>query len=317
MKKPILAITIPCYNEELCIENTVNSLFEVLDDLIKKDKIDLSSFIYLVDDGSTDKTWEIISKLHNKHARVRGLKFIRNYGNQKAHIAGLLGVRKLCCDCVVSIDADLQQDQWAIEKFIDKFMQGYDIVSGIRNSRDTDTFWKKTTAICFYKTMNLLGVKIPMNHSDFRLVSKKALDILAQYPENEIFLRGFFNEVGLKSSIVNFDVKPREQGESKFNYMTLFALALNGITSFSIMPLRIIAAVGFLMALFAVGLGLEVIYEKVILDSTPNGWATLVILLAFFGGLQLFCMGIIGEYVGQVFKEVKARPRYIIETELI
>ena len=316
MNKPILAITIPCYNGELCIEKTVYSLFEVLDDLIQKNKIDDKSFIYLVDDGSKDKTWEIISRLHNEHSRVKGLKFVRNYGNQKAHIAGLLSVRKLGCDCVVSIDADLQQDQWAIEKFIDKYTDGADIVSGIRNSRDTDTFLKKTTAICFYKTMNLLGVKIPMNHSDFRLVSKKALDILAEYPEKEIFLRGFFNEIGLKSAIVNFDVKPREQGESKFNYMTLLALALNGITSFSIMPLRIIAVLGFFMALFAVGLGLEVVYEKVFLNSTPNGWATLVVLLAFFGGLQLFCMGIIGEYLGQVFNEVKARPRYIVETEL-
>ena len=212
MNKPILAITIPCYNEELCIEKTVYSLFEVLDDLIQKNKIDDKSFIYLVDDGSKDKTWEIISRLHNEHSRVKGLKFVRNYGNQKAHIARLLSVRKLGCDCVVSIDADLQQDQWAIEKFIDKYTDGADIVSGIRNSRDTDTFLKKTTAICFYKTMNLLGVKIPMNHSDFRLVSKKALDILAEYPEKEIFLRGFFNEIGLKSAIVNFDVKPREQG---------------------------------------------------------------------------------------------------------
>ena len=316
MSKPVLAITIPCYNEELCIENTVNKLFEVLDDLIKKDKIDKKSFLYLVDDGSKDATWDIIAKLHKKSARVKGMKFVRNYGNQKAHIAGLLSVRKLGCDCVVSIDADLQQDQWAIERFIDKFSEGADIVSGIRNSRDTDTFLKKTTAICFYKTMNLLGVKIPMNHSDFRLVSKKALDILSEYPEKEIFLRGFFNEIGLKSESVYFDVKPREQGKSKFNYMTLLALALNGITSFSIMPLRIIAVLGFFMALFAIGLGLEVVYEKMFLNSTPNGWATLVVLLAFFGGLQLFCMGIIGEYLGQVFNEVKARPRYIVETEL-
>ena len=318
MKKPILAITIPCYNEELCIEKTVYSLFEVLDDLIKKDKIDSTSFIYLVDDGSGDETWNIITKLHEKHpSLVKGLKFVRNYGNQKAHIAGLLNAQKLGCDCAVSIDADLQQDQWAIEKFIDKYIDGKDIVLGIRNSRDTDTFLKKFTAICFYKTMNLLGVKIPMNHSDFRLVSKKALNILAEYPERELFLRGFFNEIGLKSDVVKFDVKPREQGESKFDYATLLGLALNGITSFSIMPLRIIAVVGFFMALFAVGLGLDVIYEKFILDSTPNGWATLVILLAFFGGLQLFCMGIIGEYIGQVFKEVKARPRYVVERELI
>ncbi len=316
MKKPTLAITVPCYNEELCIESTVNSLIEVLGDLMAKDKINPDSFIYLVDDGSKDKTWELISKLHEKNHLVKGVKFIRNYGNQKAHIAGLLGVRDLGCDCVVSIDADLQQDQWAIEKFVDKYMDGADIVSGVRNSRDTDTFLKKTTAVCFYKVMNLLGVKIPVNQSDYRLVSKKAIDILAQYPEKQVFLRGFFNELGLKTEIVNFDVKPRLYGKSKFNYVSLLGLALNGITSFSIMPLRIIAVLGFLMALFSLGLGVYVLIEKYVFNNTPAGWATIVVLMSFFGGLQLFCMGIIGEYLGQVYREVKARPRYIIETEL-
>ncbi|MBR2526692.1 glycosyltransferase family 2 protein [bacterium] len=316
MKKPTLAITVPCYNEELCIESTVNSLIDVLSDLMAKDKINSDSFIYLIDDGSKDKTWEIISQLHEKNHLVKGVKFIRNYGNQKAHIAGLLGVRDLGCDCAVSIDADLQQDQWAIEKFIDKYMEGADIVSGIRNSRNTDTFLKKTTAVCFYKLMNLLGVNIPINHSDYRLVSKKAMDILAQYPEKNIFLRGFFNELGLKNDIVYFDVKPRLYGSSKFSYVKLIGLALNGITSFSVMPLRIIAVLGFIMALFSICLGIQVLVEKYILNNTPAGWATIVTLMAFFGGLQLFCMGIIGEYLGQVFREVKARPRYIVETEL-
>ena len=316
MKKPTLAITVPCYNEELCLENSVNSLIEVISDLIAKNKINEDSFIYLVDDGSKDKTWEIISNLHEKNHMVKGLKFIKNFGNQKAHIAGLLGVRELGCDCAVSIDADLQQDQWAIEKFIDKYNEGADIVSGIRNSRDTDTFLKKTTAICFYKVMNLLGVNIPINHSDYRLVSKKAMDILSQYPEKQVFLRGFFNEIGLKNEIVHFDVKPRMYGTSKFNYMSLIGLALNGITSFSIMPLRIIAILGFLMAIFSIFLGLDVIIEKYFFQNTPAGWATLVILMAFFGGLQLFCMGIIGEYIGQVYSEVKGRPRYIVEKEL-
>lgn len=316
MKKPTLAITVPCYNEELCVEGTIESLIEVLSDLMAKDKINPDSFIYLVDDGSKDKTWEIISRLHEKNSLVKGLKFIKNFGNQKAHIAGLLGARELGCDCVVSIDADLQQDQWAIEKFVDKYMEGADIVSGVRNSRDTDTFWKKTTALCFYKFMNILGVNIPVNQSDYRLVSKKALDVLAMYPEKQVFLRGFFNEIGLKNEIVHFDVKPRLYGESKFNYITLIGLALNGITSFSIMPLRIIAVLGFFMALFAIGLGVDVLVEKYILHTTPAGWATIIVLMAFFGGLQLFCMGIIGEYLGQVYREVKARPRYIVETEL-
>jgi glycosyltransferase involved in cell wall biosynthesis len=164
--------------------------------------------------------------------------------------------------------------------------------------------------------MNLLGAKIPMNHSDYRLVSKKALDVMALYPEKALFLRGFFHEVGLKSTIVKFDVKPRFAGKSKFNFMTLMTLALNGITSFSVVPLRIIAVLGFLMFLFSLGVGTETVIEKFFFNNSPNGFATTIILLCFFGGLQIFCLGIIGEYVGQVYREVKARPRYIAELEL-
>lgn len=314
--KPILAIIIPCYNEELSIEITVNKLIEVLNYLINKEKISEKSYFYLIDDGSKDKTWEIIERLHASNSIVKGVKFIRNFGNQKALIAGLEGVREIGCDCVVSIDADLQQHEWSIEKFIDKYNDGYDIVAGIRNDRESDSFFKKYTALAFYKTMNLLGVHIPANHSDYRLVSNKTLNIMRQFPEKHLFLRGFFNELGLKTAYVNFDVKPRMQGESKFNFRTLLGLALNGITSFSIIPLRIIAVLGFIMALFAFGLGIEVIYEKYILHSTPGGWPTMVCLMSFFGGLQMFSLGIIGEYVGQVFREVKARPRYIKDIEL-
>lgn len=316
MRKPTLAITIPCFNEELLVESTVNSLFEVINSLIEKGKILEDSYIYLVDDGSKDKTWAIIEELHKKNSLVKGVRFVKNYGNQKALMAGLLGVREIGCDCVVSIDADLQQDQWAIEAFVDKYSQGYDIVSGIRNGRDTDSFFKKHTALFFYKLMNLLGATIPVNHSDYRLVSKRGLDILAQYTEKQLFLRGFFHEIGLKTAYVNFDVKPRMLGKSKFNFISLLGLALNGITSFSIIPLRIIAVLGFFMALFSFGLGIEVLYEKIFLNSTPKGWATQVAMSAFFGGIQIFCLGIIGEYVGQVYREVKARPRYIKDIEL-
>lgn len=316
MRKPTLAIIIPCFNEELLIESTVESLFEVINSLIEKDKILSDSYVYLVDDGSSDKTWEIIERLHHQNHLVKGVKFVRNYGNQKALMAGLLGVRDIGCDCVVSIDADLQQDQWAIEKFVDKYAEGYDVVSGIRNGRETDSFFKRNTALLFYKMMNLLGAKIPVNHSDYRLVSKRALDILAKYPEKQLFLRGFFHEIGLKTAYVKFDVKPRMMGESKFNFISLLGLALNGITSFSIIPLRIIAVLGLFMALFSFGLGVEVLYEKIFLNSTPKGWATQVVMLAFFGGLQIFCLGIIGEYLGQVYREVKARPRYIKDIEL-
>lgn len=316
MKKPTLAIIIPCFNEELLVERTVNSLFEVLNSLIEKGKIQEDSYIYLVDDGSKDKTWSIIEELHKSNSLVKGVRFVKNYGNQKALMAGLLGVRAIGCDCAVSIDADLQQDQWAIEKFVEEYSNGNDIVSGIRNGRETDTFFKRTTALLFYKVMNVLGAKIPVNHSDYRLVSKRALDILAQYTEKQLFLRGFFHEIGLKTAYVSFDVKPRELGKSKFNYLSLLGLALNGITSFSIIPLRIVAIFGFMMALLSFGLGLEVLYEKVFLNSTPKGWATQIVMLAFFGGIQIFCLGVIGEYIGQVYREVKARPRYIKDVEL-
>lgn len=316
MKIPKLAVIIPCFNEEMCIESTVRKLLEVFNYLIGKNKITYDSYIYLVDDGSTDSTWNIIEKMHSRNQLIKGLKFIRNYGNQKALIAGLESVNTIGCDCAVSIDADLQQDEWAIEKFIDKYMEGYDIVSGIRNDRKTDSFFKRFTAVLFYKTMNILGAKIPMNHSDYRLVSKRALCVMEEYHEKALFLRGFFHEVGLKTAYVNFDVKPRMAGESKFNFMSLMALALNGITSFSIVPLRFIAVLGFFMALFGFAAGVEAVIEKIFYNNTPNGMATTIILLCVFGGTQLFCLGIIGEYIGQVYREVKARPRYIKDIEL-
>lgn len=317
MQTPRLAVIIPCFNEELCIEQTSKRLLEVLVMLINKGKITNDSYLYFIDDGSTDKTWEIIEYLHSQTPMIKGKKFIRNYGNQKAIVAGLEGVRNLGCDCVVSIDADLQQDELAIERFVDEYLNGFDIVLGIRNNRKTDGFVKKTTAVMFYKLMNILGAKIPVNHSDYRLVSNKALEVMKLYQEKDLFLRGFFYEVGLKTTTINFDVKPRMAGASKFNFMSLMALALNGITSFSIVPLRIIAVLGFIMFVLSIIVGLETIYEKIFLGDSPNGYATMIIMLTFFGGLQIFCLGVIGEYVGQVYREVKSRPRYITDKELI
>ena len=316
MDKPTLAIIVPCYNEELCLEKTCSTLLALLDSLVNKNKISDNSYIYFVDDGSNDTTWQIIEDFHNKDSRVKGLKFVRNFGNQKALIAGLEGVRNIGCDCCVSIDADLQQDENVIENFVDEYVKGADIVCGIRNDRKTDSFFKKVTALMFYKTMNILGAKIPPNHSDFRLVSKKVLDIMELYPEKYLFLRGFFNELGLKTAFVNFDVKPRFAGKSKYNFMSLMALALNGITSYSVVPLRFVAVLGFFMAFFGFIVGVETVIEKIFWHNSPNGWATTIILLCVFGGIQLFCLGLIGEYVGQVFREVKSRPRYIKDVEL-
>ena len=314
---PQLAIVIPCYNEELCVKTTADTLLFVLKDLITKGKIREDSYLYFVDDGSKDTTWNIIEELHEYNNTVKGLKFIKNYGNQKALMAGLENVKRIGCDCVVSIDADLQQDEWAIEKFIDEYMKGYDIVLGIRNDRKTDSFFKKTTAEMFYKTMKLLGANIPMNHSDYRLVSKRTLDIMECYPEKLFFLRGFFHEVGLPTAYVKFDVKKRMAGTSKFNFSSLMALALNGITSYSIIPLRFVAVLGFFMALFGFLVGMETVIEKIFWHNSPNGWATNILLMCAFGGIQLFCLGIIGEYVGQLYREVKARPRYIKDEELL
>lgn len=316
MDKPTLAIIVPCFNEELCVKSTIEKLLILLNSMVNKNKIKNDSYLYLVDDGSVDNTWNIIEDAHKKDKRVKALKFIRNFGNQKALIAGLEGVRNIGCDCAVSIDADLQQDENAIELFIDEYMKGADIVSGIRNDRKTDSFFKKVTALMFYKTMNILGAKIPPNHSDYRLVSKRTLDIMELYPEKYLFLRGFFNELGLKTSYVHFNVKPRMAGESKFNFMSLMVLALNGITSYSVVPLRFVAVLGFFMALFGFLVGVETVIEKIFWHNSPNGWATTIILLCVFGGIQLFCLGLIGEYVGQVFREVKARPRYVKDIEL-
>ncbi len=313
---PQLAIIIPCYNEEACVKQTTERLLEVLDTFINKGIIKNSSYLFFIDDGSKDLTWPIIEEMHSKDTRVKGTKFIRNFGNQKALMAGLESVREIGCDCVVSIDADLQQDEWAIEKFIEQYRNGYDIVLGIRNDRKTDSFFKKTTALMFYKTMNLLGANIPQNHSDFRLISKRTLDIMELYPEKLFFLRGFFHEVGLPTTYVMFDVKQRMAGTSKFNFSSLMGLALNGITSYSIIPLRFVAVLGFFMALFGFAVGVETIIEKLFWHNSPNGWATTIVLLAAFGGIQLFCLGIIGEYVGQLYREVKSRPRYIKDKEL-
>ncbi len=318
MQIPKLAIIVPCYNEELCLDQTITRLLEVLHYLEEKEKVTSDSYIYIVDDGSSDKSWEIINDFHIKFPQnIKGLKFIKNYGNQIALIAGLESVNKLGCDIAVSIDADLQQDEMAIEKFIDKYLEGYQIVLGVRNSRKTDGFLKKTSALLFYKTMNILGAKIPVNHSDYRLVSKHALEAMNLYPEKVLFLRGFFYELGFKTATVKFDVKPRSAGKSKFNFFSLMGLALNGITSFSIVPLRIVSCLGLFMAFIAFCIGMEAIYEKIFLQNVFNGFTTVITMLAFIGGLQIFSLGVIGEYVGQVFKEVKARPRYISEKEFI
>lgn len=317
MKKNKISIVIPCYNEEKMLEHTIKRMFEVLDDLEQKELITKESFICFVDDGSTDSTWEIITNANKKNPqKIKGVKFAKNFGNQNALIAGLLKSKEIGCDCAITIDADLQQDENKIEDFIREFQKGNDIVMGIRKNRNTDGFIKKYTALAFYKLINLLGAQLTPNHSDYRLVSNKVLEMLDKYKEVNLFLRGLFPSLGQKTSTIYFEVKPRPFGESKFTLWKLFSLAMQGITSFSIVPLRLVAFIGICLSLLAFILGFSVIIEKFTSRYVLPGWATTVAAISFIGGIQIFCLGIIGEYIGQLFQEVKARPRYITEIEL-
>lgn len=313
-----LAIVIPCFCEQELIEPTTKRLLEVLSNLEKKEKISESSYIFLVDDGSTDETWLEIAKSVARHPfKIKAVKFSANFGNQKALLAGMLKAKEIGCDAVVTIDADLQQDENKIEEFIDKYDEGYKIVFGIRNDRKTDGLIKKITALSFYKLMSVFGVKIPKNHSDYRLVSKEVLEVLEKFKETDLFLRGFFHEIGYKKIGVKFDVKPRKIGKSKFNLFSLTALAVNGITSYSVVPLKIIGVLGMVCAVFGFIMGIWTIIAKFLWNDSPDGWAEAIIIAAFFGGIQIFCVGIIAEYLGQIFREVKHRPRFLIEEELL
>lgn len=312
-----LAIVVPCYNEEKLIQSTTDRLLEVLSDLEQKEKIYETSYIILVDDGSSDETWLEIAKAAARHPyKIKGVKFSSNFGNQKALIAGMLKSKEIGCSAVITIDADLQQDENKIEEFIDKFDEGYKIVFGIRNDRKTDSFTKKTTALMFYKLMNLNGIKIPKNHSDYRLVSKEVIDILEQFKESELFLRSFFHEIGFKKTSINFDVKPRKIGKSKFGFLSLLTLAANGITSYSVVPLKIIFVIGLLSMICGFIMGMGALIAKFFWNISTDGWLEVIIITSFFGGLQVFCVGIVAEYLGQIFIEVKRRPRYLIEEEI-
>lgn len=317
MDLPILAIVVPCFNEEECISSTTGRLLEVLHELETEKEISESSFIFYVNDGSTDTTWSLIEK-YNKvtEGKVKGISFSRNFGNQRAILAGLLESSKYNPDCFISIDADLQQDENKIKEFIQKYKNGSQLVFGVRNNRKTDNLFKKATALIFYKLMNILGVNIKKNCSDYRLAGREAVDVLKSFPETNMFLRGIFNDLGFKKDYVFFDVKARTAGKTKFTPLSLISLALNGITSFSIVPLRIITFIGFIMAVLSFILGISAFMDKYYFKTAVPGYATLLAAIGFISGIQIFCTGIIGEYLGQLFYEVKSRPRYIIESKL-
>lgn len=317
MDLPVISLVIPCYNEEDCIQITSGRLLEVLKELEDIQEISSDSFIFFVDDGSNDNTWNLIQSENNKNTKIKGIRFTRNFGNQMAVLAGLLESCKLNADCFITIDADLQQDETKIKEFIQKYKAGNQIVCGVRNDRKVDTLFKKAGATIFYKLMNFLGVNIKPNHSEYRLLGKDVINTLQTYKETNMFLRGIFSQIGYKQDYVYFDVKPREQGISKFTPLKMIDLALNGITSFSIVPLRLVSVTGFIVALISMCIGISALIDKIILHKTVSGWTSIVVTVCFIGAVQILCIGIIGEYLGQLFQEVKNRPRYIIEEALM
>jgi polyisoprenyl-phosphate glycosyltransferase len=313
--QPRLAVVVPCFNEELIIGQTLARLTELLRDLIAAGKLDTDSFIYPVDDGSRDSTWRIIEEFHARDPMIKGLKLVRNVGTQNALLAGLLSVRDRV-DCVVTIDADLQQDERIIETFLDKYRDGAQVVYGVRRNHGSDSVTRRATSSFFYNLMNLMGVAIVKHHSEYRLVSRKALQAISEYREYNLFLRGIFVDIGYPSVAVPFDVRRREAGKSKHGLRKLVSLALDGITSFSVVPLRVVTTVGVLIFLFSCAMTLFYLYEKFI-GNTPPGWAGTVIPIYFLGGVQIVFLGLVGEYIGKIYKEVKGRPRYIKDEELL
>ncbi|WP_088044291.1 glycosyltransferase family 2 protein [Bacillus sp. EAC] len=314
MKKPILTIVVPCYNEQEVFGETALQLTIVLEDMIADYLISEESKILFVNDGSKDRTWELIENECERNHLVKGLKLAKNVGHQNALIAGLEVASKQS-DCVISIDADLQDDINVIRTFVEKYLDGFDIVYGVRDSRDTDTFFKRTTAIGFYRFMEKIGINLVPNHADFRLMSKRALDELFNYTETNLFLRGLVPLVGFASTKVYYDRKERLAGESKYPLKKMIAFAFDGITSFSIAPIRLVTFLGFLsLILSTIAGGYAFIQE--ILGNTESGWSSLMISIWFVGGLQLMGIGIIGEYIGKIYQEVKRRPRYAIECDL-
>ena len=311
---PIVAIIVPCYNEQEALPTAVQRLTAVLDGLISANKIQNKSFLLFVDDGSTDATWDEIEKVSVPGGAVHGMKLSRNFGHQNALVAGLMHVRGRA-DCAITIDADLQQDQQAIKAFVDLFAQGYDIINGVRDSRRSDGIFKRFTASLFYSVMRLLGVPLVRDQADFRLLGSAALSSLADFHEVNLFLRGIIPSLGFKTAYVSHGVVPRRAGTTKYSWARMFSFALNGITSFSIMPIRLIALCGVLLFSFSIIMSCYVLLTYFRVNTVP-GWASTVLPIYFIGGIQLLSLAIIGEYVGKAYLEVKRRPRYIIEKTL-
>lgn len=309
-----LYLVIPCYNEEQMLPITAEALMKKMDRLISDGKIASNSKVMFVDDGSKDKTWEIIQKLHTLNPMFTGLKLSRNKGHQNALLAGLM-TAKSYADILVSMDADLQDDIDAIDGFLEKRAEGCDIVYGVRSSREKDTAFKRGTAQAYYKLLAKLGVEITYNHADYRLMSRRAVEALSEFKEVNLFLRGLVPMVGFKSDIVTYVRNERQAGESKYPLKKMISFAVEGIISLSVKPIRLITSLGLLVFLVSIIL---LIYFFVIwcMGKTVAGWTTTVVSVWALGGLQLLAIGIIGEYIGKIYLETKARPNFIIETNL-
>lgn len=307
-----LVIVMPCYNEEEVLPQTFKVIGALLKKLIKAKKVSPQSKVCFINDGSKDKTWELIQKAVVKEKIFSGISLSRNFGHQKAIVAGMYDID---ADLYVTIDADLQDDCSVIEQMLEKIKEGCEIVYGVRDSRDTDTWFKKYSALAFYKLMKLLGVNIVYNHADFRMMTKRAVNTLKSFPERNLFLRAMMPLVGYKYDKVYYDRKARPAGETKYPLMKMMGFAWSGISSFSIVPLRLVTFMGFFICFLSVCFLCYIIYRWSV-RGTIVGWASLVTIITIFSGVQLMSLGIIGEYLAKVFVEVKNRPLYIVDEKI-
>lgn len=309
--KPKIALVIPCYNEQEVIEETMKRLLSLLSDLKDQEKIDSSSYMLFVDDGSKDETWTLIKKHHKTNSAIKGLKLAKNAGHQNALLSGLMHAKK-DCDCTISLDVDLQDDITKIPAFVEAFSQGNDIVYGVRSKRDTDSRFKRATAQGFYKLMKKMGVNMVYDHADYRLLSQRVLTELEQFPETHLFLRGIIPLIGFQSTQIEYERHERFAGESKYPLRKMLSFALNGITSFSIHPIRFVTFLGFSISFLCL---LAVVYTFTtwLFGRALSGWTSVMLSIWFLGGAQILCLGLVGEYIGKIYQEVKKRPRYITE----
>ncbi len=307
----ILYIAVPCYNEEEVLPETSKRLKEKINTLVNNGVISDKSRILFIDDGSKDKTWQLISELCNSDSIFSGIKLAHNRGHQNALLAGLMTAKEYA-DIVISMDADLQDDINVVDDFIKEYQQGSDIVYGVRSSRKKDTAFKRTTALAYYRLLQKMGVDIVYNHADYRLMSKRALNALEQFKEVNLFLRGIVPIIGYKTSVVEYERSERFAGESKYPLKKMLAFAIDGITSFSVKPIRMITSLGFILFFISLAMLIYSIVVKII-GHADSGWASIICSIWMIGGIQLLSLGIIGEYIGKIYNETKSRPRFIIE----